>query len=272
MKFKIIFSFISFINVSFFGQTLEIVYNMSVNTNNTILSKSADYSLLISNEKSIYTPKVRTALELYKYADENSRILEDDGKKMLVAIDDEHKTTAFIDEYYKDYQKDSLFYTDQFFTKITSVREKLSMFNWKIDTSSKVLMILGMKCQKATLEFRGREYEAYFTTEVSSNDGPWKFYGLPGLILWIKSKDDYLNVKAVEFNQKKEITNIDKPFSNSTYFYTWNEYLNLFSNYLIRLKKSIKNMEQEATETTTITIDFTDRIESLNLGIVKIEK
>ena len=41
-------------------------------------------------------------------------------------------------------------------------------------------------CQKATLNFRGRDYVACFTTDVPISDGPWKFTGLPGLILKIE--------------------------------------------------------------------------------------
>lgn len=50
-----------------------------------------------------------------------------------------------------------------------------------IDTTT----ILGYPCQKATAVFRGRSYEAWFSPEIPINDGPWKFFGLPGLILKI---------------------------------------------------------------------------------------
>ncbi len=43
--------------------------------------------------------------------------------------------------------------------------------------------ISGYKCQKATTTFRGRNYEAWFTSEIPLSFGPWKFGSLPGLIL-----------------------------------------------------------------------------------------
>lgn len=40
--------------------------------------------------------------------------------------------------------------------------------------------------QKATTNFGGREWTAWFTTDIPFQDGPYKFYGLPGLIVKIE--------------------------------------------------------------------------------------
>ena len=53
--------------------------------------------------------------------------------------------------------------------------------NWQIQPETKE--ILGFSCQKADCEFRGRKYEAWFTPEIPIDNGPWKFAGLPGLIV-----------------------------------------------------------------------------------------
>ncbi|UFK97861.1 GLPGLI family protein [Kaistella faecalis] len=37
--------------------------------------------------------------------------------------------------------------------------------------------------QKATTEFAGRKWEAWFSSELPFQDGPYKFHGLPGLII-----------------------------------------------------------------------------------------
>lgn len=68
--------------------------------------------------------------------------------------------------------------------------EKLESQNWEIRDSIKT--ILGYKCHKATTFFRGRKYIAWFTPEIPIPEGPWKFCGLPGLILEIYDiTDDY---------------------------------------------------------------------------------
>jgi len=84
---------------------------------------------------------------------------------------------------YKNRQTGEIFIIDI----LPSVRDKgrftetIRPQAWQIaaDTAT----ILGYLCQKATASFRGRNYEAWFSLEIPVNDGPWKFFGLPGLIL-----------------------------------------------------------------------------------------
>ena len=45
--------------------------------------------------------------------------------------------------------------------------------------------ICGYQCQRATCHWRGRDYEAWFTSAIPLKSGPWKFGGLPGLIMKI---------------------------------------------------------------------------------------
>jgi GLPGLI family protein len=41
----------------------------------------------------------------------------------------------------------------------------------------------GFNVQKAITDFAGRKWIAWFTADIPIPDGPYKFYGLPGLIL-----------------------------------------------------------------------------------------
>ncbi len=49
--------------------------------------------------------------------------------------------------------------------------------------------ISGYHCQRATCRFHGRNFEAWFTSEVPIKYGPWKFGGLPGLIVKVYDTD-----------------------------------------------------------------------------------
>lgn len=59
-------------------------------------------------------------------------------------------------------------------------------------------------CQKATLKFRGRNYTAWFSTDIPVNDGPWKFSGLPGLILKVEDSDRYFSFTLIGMIQPKD--------------------------------------------------------------------
>lgn len=63
--------------------------------------------------------------------------------------------------------------------------------NWQITSERSILS--GYACQKAVINFGGRVFEAWFTREIPISDGPYKFYGLPGLIIKVNDiKNNYV--------------------------------------------------------------------------------
>ena len=54
---------------------------------------------------------------------------------------------------------------------------------WTLESEKQT--ICGYQCQRATCHWRGRDYEAWFTSAIPLKSGPWKFGGLPGLIMKI---------------------------------------------------------------------------------------
>lgn len=65
-----------------------------------------------------------------------------------------------------------------------AVEEKLPKMEWELLNENK--QIGGYSCEKAKTTFRGRTYEVWYTPEIPISTGPWKFNGLPGLILSVK--------------------------------------------------------------------------------------
>ncbi len=59
--------------------------------------------------------------------------------------------------------------------------ESIKPQNWQLSDEEK--QIAGYNCKKATTSFSGRDYIAWYTPEIPIGDGPYKFTGLPGLIL-----------------------------------------------------------------------------------------
>lgn len=77
-------------------------------------------------------------------------------------------------------------------------------------------------CKKATASFRGRSYTAWFTEAVPLNVGPWKFQGLPGLLVEI-----YDNKREVAFTLEK----IEMPANKRKLLPIWCEAPITFNKY-----------------------------------------
>lgn len=67
--------------------------------------------------------------------------------------------------------------------------EPADAFAWTIMPTTAT--VAGYICQRATTTFGGRQWEAWFTREVPLSDGPYKFYGLPGLIVKVGDTRQY---------------------------------------------------------------------------------
>lgn len=84
---------------------------------------------------------------------------------------------------YKNYPTGKITFTESSLSGFFKYQENLDAFNWKLtqDTAT----ICGYLSQKATCEYGGRSWIAWFSTEIPFNDGPYKFNGLAGLIVKI---------------------------------------------------------------------------------------
>jgi GLPGLI family protein len=79
--------------------------------------------------------------------------------------------------------------------------------NWEILPETKE--VAGFVAQKAKASFSGRDYTAWFTTEVPISEGPYKFRGLPGLILEISDNNDYYTFKLNGFKELNDEISIE---------------------------------------------------------------
>lgn len=77
--------------------------------------------------------------------------------------------------------------------------EEIPHIDWDLAEDTKT--ILGYECQKATGNLHGRKWEVWFTPEVPVMNGPWKFSGLPGLILEATDDSGLYNFTATGIQQ-----------------------------------------------------------------------
>ncbi|MCX8522518.1 GLPGLI family protein [Chryseobacterium formosus] len=84
----------------------------------------------------------------------------------------------------KDKKDQKTTYKDRIGRDIYTYEEDRPL-NWKI--LSETTKIGDYKVQKAETDFGGRKWTAWFTTDLPYQDGPYKFSGLPGLV--VKAED-----------------------------------------------------------------------------------
>lgn len=94
------------------------------------------------------------------------------------------------------------------------LQERIPSHNWIITEDT--LSVLGYNCQKATAFFRGRKYNAWFTMDIPIDDGPWKLYGLPGLILKANDDEGIFNFEAIGLQKLQNDTPIYFPTDQKT--------------------------------------------------------
>lgn len=182
---------------------LEIIYNLQYrrqsNPNEShlwMLTKlqigtlySKYYSIIcqfIDDVQQVSMEQVRKSAKMpgvsykYPYTEEELAIKNNSGRDFLnseIWIDNR---TSQVKERAHSYAQHNL---------SVEYEEPLPQFEWELMEA--VDTIAGYTCSTAKTSFRGREWTVWFTMEIPISAGPWKFNGLPGLIL--KAQDDKLD-------------------------------------------------------------------------------
>ncbi len=84
---------------------------------------------------------------------------------------------------YNNYMANSILFTNYLNNKYLKVIES-NKINWKIE-AYRDTVISGYKCLKASAGLWGRKFNAWYTLNIPLSYGPYKFCGLPGLIVQI---------------------------------------------------------------------------------------
>lgn len=109
-------------------------------------------------------------------------------------------------EIYKNYSKVNYcittYRTMGQYSPVLLCEEEMPNFDWKINPEKKE--ILGYSCSLATTSYRGRDFEVWFTPDIPIFDGPWKFGGLPGLILHVHDTEEQYVFECIGFKQMEK--------------------------------------------------------------------
>jgi GLPGLI family protein len=97
--------------------------------------------------------------------------------------------------YLDRFKMEEIFVGRVLFRGFYTYSEKYSFPKWSVNQEEKTIM--GYHCQRATANYLGRKWIAWFTTELPFNSGPWKLTGLPGLILEAEDEEGHFAFIAV---------------------------------------------------------------------------
>ncbi len=141
---------------------------------------------------------------------ESDSILNAEFKKQSGGLDHHIDLSKFKSKGKVRYQVEKNYpdYSVNFFTNLGSIEYMIQESrnqNWKILPEKE--KVGEFNTQKATCDYVGRIWTAWFTTDIPIQDGPHKFHGLPGLIVKLedKTKSHIFELKGVrKFDDKEE--------------------------------------------------------------------
>lgn len=136
-------------------------------------------------------------------------------QKAEAAMEGKLSTGEFM-TIFKNYPAGKLTHTEKICMDWFRYEEDMPELEWELTDS--MTNILGYECHSAACSFRGRRWIAYYTEEIPLMEGPWKLYGLPGLILKASDNDGLYNFECIGIkgNADRPITIYKVPYNNTT--------------------------------------------------------
>ena len=203
-----------------FSQITRFVYQVSMTPDSTKLEdkKLENAFLDVDGQKSVFYSENRIKRDSIM---ERMRATKTFDRSQM---QDLRSNINYIVE--KDLTQQNLIYKDRLGRDQYSYSE-MPNFSWKI--LPQTTKIGDYNTQKAEMQYGGRTWYAWFTQEIPLQDGPYKFSGLPGLIVKIEdSKGQY----SFDLMQTKKITAIITPESRGQYInLTKEKYLSMEKKY-----------------------------------------
>lgn len=236
MKQKVLIFFVLFLMVASYGQTTRYIYETSVNPDsiNLVSMKIEKTFLDIKGNRSLFVSenKLKKDSLLNSFRSEIKENNRKGDKDFPKQEGKRHIEPTFF-EYFvsKNIPEQKVYYYEKAAGKQIYYQEDRPL-KWEITQT--VEKQNGYPAQKAVVNFGGRSWTAWFTKDIAISDGPYKFSGLPGLI--VKLEDDkgdfkFDLVKKIQIKDAfEEPINADAKQSTRTNFHGDKAALELESN------------------------------------------
>ncbi len=204
--------FFLFIYTIFFSQikfdvNYEADYELSykdMNTPNAIVAKTT-FVLLLNKNESYFKNMNKYILDSLVY------------EKKIAFSDNAYQNMKATEKYYSDFPENIGMTSSKIYVSMPAYNknfkyEEANNTNWQLYNEFKT--IGKYKCQKAIVKKYGRTWTAWFAKDIPFPFGPYKFSGLPGLILEVSDeKKDYVYT-LYKFGKRKYTCNSANMYKN----------------------------------------------------------
>ena len=228
------------ISISVTSQSQRFYYDYQFQTDSTDLETKMSELMVLDIDK-------KGSKYYSEYVFQNDSIMDAQFKKNMAAHSDEPVQMSGKQGVvgYKILKS----YPDFKINHIVSLDMTLYDFNQQVKINWKILSdkdkIGTWNVQKAEADFAGRKWIAWFSTDIPIQDGPYKFYGLPGLIVKIEDKSGFhkIELKGIKNNTlERDILafEFEKPIKLD-----YKKYQTVYKNYR---KDPMANLKKKAQE------------------------
>lgn len=149
----------------------------------------------------------------YKNLTIDSIILRSTSEQLLKAAKENRLNNGEFMTIFKNYPSGKLTHTEKICQDWFRYEEDMPVMDWELTDS--VTTVLAYECQGAKCNFRGREWYAFYAEDIPLSEGPWKLYGLPGLIMKASDSTGEYSFECVGIKSKADrpITIYQVPFN-----------------------------------------------------------
>ena len=164
------------------------------------------YSYIINSDvQETYSAVLQIGKEFTRFTDYTAYAV--DSLSFSTSASDEEKAKFeeakrlsmyyFDQEIWQNFSQGEMTVSMEVSPNIMEYKEELGLMNWTLEEGCET--ICGYQCNKATASYGGREWVVWYAPQIPSTAGPWKFNGLPGLILAASDSESKHKFEAIAF-------------------------------------------------------------------------
>lgn len=174
----------------------------SSNVNSKVTAEK--FILFSGNQKSLFISSNRLALDTIIYRNANMGDLQ----KLMSMAQPSSNMRIF-----KNFTKKNVSIYDEINSTLFKFEEDINL-DWKLLTDT--IKVKNIVLKKATTNFKGRKYIAWYNEKIPYSDGPYKFSGLPGLIFKIYDTKKHFNYELIGYKFYKMKLNLKIDYDSNS--------------------------------------------------------